>query len=162
MTKFDPNRTYYYHDLLRSTENVLEMWDFMAREPNAPEDEEGKKELEEFNRGHYGVWTDEDGEEYVITDIAMQHMCELHAFIQQQRKDHDSERRRTQGEINDLTRKLKRAREYAAMSDERIADELQYEIDYYEKEAGEEGLVYGPVELMGYCRDRLRNTRIKK
>lgn len=159
MSRFDPEKVYYYHNMVNSTEQIITMFDFFS--DSKPESDDTEEDFSKFCRDHYGVFLDEDGEEHLIRNSAMLQLCELHSFIQQQRKESEDARRRDQAAIRDLERKLKRAKEYASMSDERIADELQKEIDYYEKEAGEEGLVYGPVELMEYCRDRLRNTRTR-
>lgn len=155
-TKYEKGRKYYHGEIVRTTENVLEMFDFMAGVKRGEEDmpkEECKK--------HYGVYICEDGEEEAITSAAMQQMCEMLDFIKQSREDYERILRQNRTERDELTRKLKRAREYAAMSDERIADELDREIDSFNAHAGEESLIYGPVELMGYCRDRLRNTRTR-
>ena len=130
---------------INQLEGMLDLWSMFAKEYD---DADVLKKM-----GTITV----DGDEIQITNSMMESIAEL---IRIHRKQKSWENKR----IDDLQHELKQerrerdsAREYAAMSDARIGDALDKEIEWFDANSGQEDLVWGPVELMGYCRDRLRS-----
>lgn len=117
-----------------------------------------------------GPYTDEDvlsktgkikinDEEVQITNHMMESVIELIAAAKKAIASSEKEVNELKMDIRDLRRKLEEAENYASMSDPRIAGELDKQITWFEVNEGQEDLVYGPVKLMKYCRDRLRSRR---
>lgn len=142
----DNRMSFYLEEKIREMESILETgWEFFVKPYT---DEDVLKQL-----GKVTI----DGEDIQITNHVMETVVQLIATAQKTMKQHEKD-------INDLRHDLRiarqectKAREYAAMSDARIADELDKGIEWFNVNSGQEDLVWGPVELMGYCRDRLRS-----
>ena len=99
-----------------------------------------------------------DGEDYQITNHMMQSVLELVGACRSAMKQRDTLRSEHSSQIRELERKLEFADWHAGLSDDRIGDQLDKEIEWFHKHEGEESLIYGPTRLMGYARDRLRRT----
>jgi hypothetical protein len=138
-----------YFDMERLTDSIEGMietgWDFFSR-PYTDEDC-----LKEF--GEVTI----DDETFQITNHMMQSVVALIAACREVQEIRETDASKASMEIRHINFKLQEAMKYAAMSDKRIADALDKEIDWFLDNAGEENLVYGPTELMGYCRDRLKD-----
>lgn len=126
-------------------EGMLDMWSMFAKDY---EDEDVLKKM--------GTITVDD-EEIQITNSMMETIAELIVISRKQRSWENKRIDDLQHELKQARRERDRAREYAAMSDARIGDALDKEIEWFDANSGQEDLVWGPVELMGYCRDRLRS-----
>lgn len=100
-----------------------------------------------------------DDEEFQITNHMMLEIVKFIAVVREDQRENDQQINTLKLDVRELRRKLEKAEDYASMSDPRIAGELDKEITYFETHEGEENLVYGPVKLMKYCRDRLRSRR---
>ena len=126
-------------------EGMLDLWDMFSK---PYDDEDVLKKM-----GTITV----DGDEIQITNSMMETIAELIRINRKQRAYENDRIRTLELDLRDARRRLKQAQEYAAMSDARIADALDKEIAWFDANSGQEDLVWGPVELMGYCRDRLRS-----
>ena len=98
-----------------------------------------------------------DGDEIQITNSMMETIAELIVIHRKQKSWEDKRIKELQWDLKTARSERDKAREYAAMSDARIGDALDKEIEWFDTNSGQEDLVWGPVELMGYCRDRLRS-----
>lgn len=137
----------FMDEKLTSVESMLEDWDFFSK-PYHDEDV-----LKSFGT------TVIDGEDVQITNHMMKSIVELLEVVRTREMEWRNTNNRLVNDVRDEVRKRDHARKHAAMSDARIGDALDEEIKWFEANAGEESLVYGPTELMGYCRDRLRNRQ---
>lgn len=136
---------YQLEDKVRELESMMEEWEFFSK----PYTDEAV--LKKFG------FVKLDDENIQITNSMMETVLEVTKLVGRAIKDRKQASDGLHWDIKILRRDLEKAKEFAAMSDERIADELDKEISWFNANSGQEDLVYGPVELMGYCRDRLRN-----
>lgn len=126
-------------------EGMLDLWDMFAKEYD---DADVLKKM-----GTITV----DGDEIQITNSMMESIAELICIHRKQKEWENKRINELQWDLKTARRERDKARGYAAMSDSQIGDELNKEITWFDANAGQEDIVWGPVELMGYCRDRLKS-----
>jgi hypothetical protein len=133
-------------DKIEQLADMLGMWDLL----NIPYADIGM-----LNK--MGTITDSDGDEIQITNSMMGSVAEVIRASRKQKAYENKRIKDLQWDLQLARDERDKAREYAAMSDARIGDELDKEIEWYKANEGREDCVYGPVELLSYCRDRLRS-----